>query len=194
MFVLIGTLTILFLLTLLLLPAVVRASGDRSATDAANESAGSQEKSDAGDSKKKDPAASKGDPEFARKAREFQREGRLVLPAINFRPNEAAIDHPTDALRRHLELVVDRLETDDAATVLVSGHTDRQGSREHNLQLSLSRAQAVCDLLENDYGVAVEKLRAAGRGYSEPAADNASPAGRQKNRRVEIQIEGGLER
>ncbi len=203
-FLLIGALTLLFLLTLLLLPTVVRA---RAASADASEKTAPNAPQITDTNQSELARALESDPGFAEQAREFRRNGKLILPAINFRPNEASIDRPSPALRRHLELVraifEERGQSEDFGnrakpgqapgasppTVLISGHTDRQGSREHNLALSLSRAQAIADLLQNEYELPAEALRAVGRGFSEPIADNSGAEGRQRNRRVEIQLD-----
>lgn len=69
--------------------------------------------------------------------------------------------------------------------ILVVGHTDSVGSEEYNLQLSLRRANAVADYLIGR-GVASARMGTEGHGEIEPLADNATPEGRARNRRVEI--------
>jgi type VI secretion system protein ImpK len=72
--------------------------------------------------------------------------------------------------------------------VLVTGHTDNQPIRSvrypSNWQLSQDRATAVRTLLAT--GVKPDRLKAEGRANAEPVDDNATPAGRARNRRVEI--------
>lgn len=75
----------------------------------------------------------------------------------------------------------------DRSFATVVGHTDSIGSEAYNQALSERRAQAVVDALVAR-GVPAGRLSAAGRGESEPRADNASEAGRQLNRRVEILV------
>ena len=74
------------------------------------------------------------------------------------------------------------------ATIVVEGHTDRQGSQAFNLDLSTRRAQAVCDYLAMQ-GVARDRIRAQGLGFSRPLADNKTAEGRANNRRVEIVVQ-----
>ncbi len=69
--------------------------------------------------------------------------------------------------------------------VRVVGHTDSVGSDQYNQDLSERRAFAVSDYLANR-GVDPRRLTAEGRGEREPRASNATDAGRQLNRRVEI--------
>lgn len=79
------------------------------------------------------------------------------------------------------------LQAGPSAAVKIEGHTDNQGTEAANLKLSQRRADAVRDALVAA-GVPRAKLQAVGRGHSQPVADNASPAGRAKNRRVEIVV------
>lgn len=69
----------------------------------------------------------------------------------------------------------------------IEGHTDNVGSDEKNLILSQKRATAVRNYLVKR-GVDGLKLEAFGYGESMPVADNDTPEGRQKNRRVEMKI------
>lgn len=71
----------------------------------------------------------------------------------------------------------------------IEGHTDSTGSDELNQRLSEQRAEAVQQYLANQ-GLEAGQLSAKGLGKSMPVADNATAAGRQKNRRVEIIVSG----
>ena len=71
----------------------------------------------------------------------------------------------------------------------VEGHTDSVGTDAYNQKLSERRAEAVRDVLVNQYGVGAERVNSVGYGESRPVADNASEAGRAINRRVEAQVE-----
>ena len=72
-------------------------------------------------------------------------------------------------------------------TIELRGHTDNQGTVEHNQKLSENRARAVVELLVS-MGIARERLSWRGFGKSAPVADNSTAAGRQKNRRVEYVV------
>ncbi|MWV12773.1 OmpA family protein [Pseudomonas sp. R-28-1W-6] len=74
------------------------------------------------------------------------------------------------------------------ATV-VEGHTDSVGTDAYNQKLSERRANAVRDVLVNQYSVGAERVNSVGYGESRPVADNASEAGRAVNRRVEAEVE-----
>jgi outer membrane protein OmpA-like peptidoglycan-associated protein len=71
----------------------------------------------------------------------------------------------------------------------VEGHTDNVGTDEINMTLSQKRAEAVRSYLL-EQGLADANVTAQGFGKSSPVADNSTPAGRQKNRRVEIVVSG----
>ena len=74
--------------------------------------------------------------------------------------------------------------------MLITGHTDNQPIRTlrypSNWHLSQDRADAVKAELAKT--VKPDRLRAEGRADSESVADNATPAGRTKNRRVEVTL------
>ena len=77
------------------------------------------------------------------------------------------------------------LAADDAATIVIRGHTSGEGSDDYNLALSQRRAQAVVDDLIAR-GLDPARLSAVGVGEAEPVASNNDEAGRSLNRRVEI--------
>lgn len=74
----------------------------------------------------------------------------------------------------------------------ISGHTDNTGNPELNRALSLRRAQAVVDALVSR-GIESSRLQARGYGADRPRADNATEAGRTRNRRIEIQVSASEE-
>ncbi|UVE19397.1 OmpA family protein [Pseudomonas sp. LS44] len=76
-----------------------------------------------------------------------------------------------------------------STTTTVEGHTDSVGTDAYNQKLSERRANAVKDVLVNQYGVGGERIQSVGYGESRPVADNATDAGRAVNRRVEAEVE-----
>jgi OOP family OmpA-OmpF porin len=70
--------------------------------------------------------------------------------------------------------------------VSIVGHTDAEASDAYNDDLSRRRAQAVADVLSPILAPAGVTLVVEGRGEREPVADNATPEGRQLNRRVSV--------
>ncbi|MBB4819628.1 MULTISPECIES: OmpA family protein [Pseudomonas] len=76
-----------------------------------------------------------------------------------------------------------------STTTTVEGHTDSVGTDAYNQKLSERRANAVREVLVNQYGVGSERVNSVGYGESRPVADNATDAGRAVNRRVEAEVE-----
>ena len=74
--------------------------------------------------------------------------------------------------------------------VLITGHTDNQPIRTlrfpSNWHLSQQRADSVKQMLAAN--IDPKRLRAEGRAEAEPVESNTTPAGRAKNRRVEITL------
>ena len=91
-----------------------------------------------------------------------------------------------------LEKLADLLIKYDRSVVHVVGHTDSRGSSEYNLRLSKERADSVAQFLERE-GVPYQRLRTEGRGEYEPRDTNATEAGRQLNRRVEVYVKPVVE-
>lgn len=79
------------------------------------------------------------------------------------------------------------LKTNPDTYVEIYGHTDSTGNDKINLPLSDERANSVEKFLETQ-GVVNARMAYQGLGSSQPVADNATVAGRQQNRRVEIYI------
>ncbi len=73
--------------------------------------------------------------------------------------------------------------------VNVEGHTDSIGTVDYNKRLSQRRAQAVVDVLVNQYGIARSRLEPMGFGKSQPVASNDTAEGRAQNRRVMATLE-----
>jgi outer membrane protein OmpA-like peptidoglycan-associated protein len=72
--------------------------------------------------------------------------------------------------------------------IIVLGHTDSTGQDAYNQTLSERRAASVSGYLQSQ-GVTVGRIRARGFGESVPVGDNGTAAGRQMNRRVEVNIQ-----
>ena len=70
----------------------------------------------------------------------------------------------------------------------IDGNTDSTGSREMNVSLSKQRADAVKDYLTKKYGFPTTRMRTAGNGSDKPVDTNATPEGREKNRRTDIRV------
>jgi len=71
----------------------------------------------------------------------------------------------------------------------IDGFTDNKGTPQYNMTLSDKRAKAVRDFLVGQ-GVGSDAVNTKGFGESNPVASNATAAGRQQNRRVELVVSG----
>ncbi len=74
-------------------------------------------------------------------------------------------------------------------TLQIEGHTDSVGSDDFNQQLSERRSDSVRDFLAEE-GVATSAMSARGFGKTQPVASNETAEGRQRNRRVELVVNG----
>jgi outer membrane protein OmpA-like peptidoglycan-associated protein len=86
-----------------------------------------------------------------------------------------------------LDEVAQALKDNKGFKVQVEGHSSSEGGEERNQTLSEQRAQTVVDYLVA-HGVERERLVSKGRGASVPIDTNATPAGREANRRVQFVV------
>jgi outer membrane protein OmpA-like peptidoglycan-associated protein len=91
--------------------------------------------------------------------------------------------------REKLALVAGILLAYPGLKIQVEGHTDSVGTDEYNMKLSQQRADAVREYLTAQ-NVPPNFLSAMGMGKGDPVATNATAAGRQRNRRVEMIVSG----
>lgn len=103
---------------------------------------------------------------------------------INFATGSAVIDPSSRRLLDSLASVALRC---DRFSIEVAGHTDNQGAREPNMELSRRRADAVADYLAAQ-GVARARLSARGYGPDRPRTSNATPTEQANNRRIEFHV------
>jgi OmpA-OmpF porin, OOP family len=104
---------------------------------------------------------------------------------INFDVGRASLrPEGKDVLDQIYNLLI---QAEDAKLELF-GHTDNSGTQEANYGLSRARAEAVKNFLIQKGIPATRFQKLEGRGQDEPVADNASPAGKAKNRRVAINL------
>lgn len=115
------------------------------------------------------------------------------LPDILFEFNKSALTSEARSKVRDIAEVLEGPRV-QRRSVSVEGHTDSIGSDEYNQRLSERRAEAVVSVLETG-GVSSSRVHSRGFGEKYPIAPNQdpdgrdNPAGRAKNRRVEVIIE-----
>ncbi len=114
-------------------------------------------------------------------------EDRLVVTmsnAILFDVGSAALKIQSQETLAQMGDVMNQYPDSD---ILVKGHTDSKGSEKYNQELSERRAKTVKNYLI-DRSVSGRRITAIGFGETMRVAPNNTPEGRQKNRRVEIEI------
>ena len=124
----------------------------------------------------------------ASEAAAIRREGNLL--AVTFK-GDVTFDTNSTVVKPGLYTEIDRvagvLSRYSETLIRVEGHTDSVGSEEYNMDLSFRRANSVRDLLVQR-GVNISRIETVGFGETKPVATNATEAGRQLNRRVEIKV------
>lgn len=93
----------------------------------------------------------------------------------------------TDILDKLAQVIFDLTKKFGKLSIRLEGHTDSDGTNEMNLELSRNRARAVMEYLVNK-GVDPFTITTAGFGEEKPIDTNATPQGKQNNRRTEIAI------
>lgn len=119
---------------------------------------------------------------------EYTVNSRLLFPSGSWTMS----DRGKDIIAK----LAEKLAPHQQRMLLVNGYTDnvpvgaqlKQEGIASNLQLSQKRADAVKNYLISQ-GVTPSMITAHGYGAADPVASNATPAGRAKNRRVEIELE-----
>ncbi|HEX3896609.1 MAG TPA: OmpA family protein [Rudaea sp.] len=109
------------------------------------------------------------------------RVGEKLVPSLKAPTAESVqiLDEAVDTLKRYPNVRVE-----------VDGHTDSVGSDAYNQRLSERRAKGVYDYL-TQHGVDASRLDGPkGFGESQPIDTNDTAAGRQRNRRTELKVEG----
>ncbi|MCB1367847.1 MAG: OmpA family protein [Rhodobacteraceae bacterium] len=114
--------------------------------------------------------------------------GAAVLEGLEFVRGASDLSgEPSTALQE----LADFLKDNPDRKVILVGHTDASGSLAGNIALSRKRAAAVMQQLVDQYGVDAAQVSAEGIGYLAPRANNATPEGRDRNRRVEVVLTVG---
>jgi outer membrane protein OmpA-like peptidoglycan-associated protein len=107
-----------------------------------------------------------------------------VLRNVFYDTDIFTLDNRSLAELQHL---LQFMETNTNVKIEIGGHTDSQGSEQHNAKLSENRARLVYQFLINS-GIEPGRLSFQGYGPSQPVAPNNTASGRAQNRRTEFKI------
>ena len=91
--------------------------------------------------------------------------------------------------KNKLDDLATKVKAINLEVVIAIGHTDSIGSDAYNQKLSVRRAESVKAYLVSR-GVEPNRIYTEGKGEKQPVASNKTADGRQKNRRVEIEVIG----
>ena len=111
-----------------------------------------------------------------------------TMPDVLFETNKSSLK---PAARESLAKVAGILLAYPDLRLEVDGHTDSVGSDAYNQQLSEKRAASVRDYLVQQ-NIPISSVTVLGFGKTQPVASNATAAGRQQNRRVELVVSGAV--
>jgi outer membrane protein OmpA-like peptidoglycan-associated protein len=114
-----------------------------------------------------------------------------ISEQVQFETGTAVLRAESDGILAQVLRVLG--EHPELTAIEIEGHTDNTGTPELNRTLSRQRAEAVLAWLVAR-GVAPTRLQAKGYGQDRPIDDNATEAGRAKNRRVEFRVLGATQR
>ena len=118
-------------------------------------------------------------------AQSLEAQGHAALDDLVFSTGAASLE-PQDYAS--LETLAAYLKRNPETRAALVGHTDTDGALALNTALSKRRAQAVRARLIERWDVPAAQITAEGAGWLAPRASNATPEGREKNRRVEVII------
>jgi OOP family OmpA-OmpF porin len=110
----------------------------------------------------------------------------LSLDGVAFHSSSAEL---TEGSKNILDELAYKLRNVRGVKYEIAGYTDSSGASASNLALSQKRAEAVYQYLIDQHSVDASMLVAVGYGEADPIADNATPEGRTKNRRVELNLQ-----
>jgi outer membrane protein OmpA-like peptidoglycan-associated protein len=126
-------------------------------------------------------AGNKGCPEIKK---ETEKIFTQALQGVQFESGKDLLKKTSFSI---LDKVVTVLKDNPSYNLEINGYTDSQGDEAINLGLSQKRADAVGNYLVKK-GIDETRLLTLGYGETMPVADNATAAGRAKNRRVEFKV------
>ena len=120
-----------------------------------------------------------------------QRDGKVFVTVGSGGAFPSGTANLTDEAQRIIDRIALSAMSPDSS-IKVTGHTDdvpiSNGQFRDNWDLGAGRAASVVQAIQNTGLIAGNRLEAVSKGEMEPIADNTTAAGREKNRRIEIEI------
>ena len=120
-----------------------------------------------------------------------QREGKVFVTVGSGGAFPSGTADLTDEAQRIIDRIALSAMSPDSS-IKVTGHTDdvpiSNGQFRDNWDLGAGRAASVVQAIQSTGLIAGDRLEAVSKGEMEPLADNSTAAGREKNRRIEIEI------
>jgi outer membrane protein OmpA-like peptidoglycan-associated protein len=113
--------------------------------------------------------------------KELNETGKAIL-YINFDSGKSTIKKESMPV---VDQIIEMMQQAPEIKISVEGHTDSDGNNDANLKLSEARAKSVVDAIVKG-GIDKSRLSSEGYGEEKPIADNSTPEGKAKNRRVEL--------
>lgn len=104
---------------------------------------------------------------------------------VNFKTNSAVV---APSYFAEIQALADFMKQYPGADVTIEGHTSIRGNKELNETLSLSRAQAIKDILVNQYKIEEERINAIGYGFSRLLLEGNDEYIHARNRRIVAEI------
>lgn len=124
------------------------------------------------------------EPEERQLDEDVQQDLENIIESLQFNVSSSNINPASyDELNRLAEIMLN----DSDLRLIIRGHTDNTGNTNANLELSVNRANAVKDYLVQQ-GVGASRIAAFGYGETRPIASNDTQEGRERNRRVELDL------
>jgi len=109
--------------------------------------------------------------------------GRMAVYGIYFDSGKAVVKEGSEKTLNEIAML---LKNNSSLNLFIVGHTDSDGNLAMNMDLSQKRAEAVVNILTEQYNIAKNRLEPKGLGPLAPVSTNRTAEGKAKNRRVEL--------
>lgn len=116
-------------------------------------------------------------------SKDIASKGSVAIYDIHFETGQSAIRAGSETVLKNIAGYINSIRN---KRFFIVGHTDNTGDFSANMSLSENRAKSVMNELTGKYAVQADRLKAYGVSSLAPVANNSTPEGKAKNRRVEI--------